>query len=69
MSQKTQVKFYHVGDTDKNGSLLIECDTKSRALDYVRDWLNAHSTKLYPFVKVDAGRWESKFSAVYIEKA
>jgi hypothetical protein len=69
MSQKTQVKFYHVGDSDYNGSLLVVCDSKRAALEYVRDWLNTHSTRLYPFAKVDAGRWESKFSAVYIEKA
>lgn len=65
--KQTTVKFFHVGDADYKGSTLFVAESKRQAMTYIRDWLDAHSTKTYPYKKVSSDRWESKFSAIYFE--
>jgi hypothetical protein len=65
--RQTKVKFFHVGDGDYNGTVLHVAESKKQALEYVKEWLYSHSTKTYTFSKVSNDRWESKFSAIYLE--
>jgi len=67
--KKTQVTFYHVGDENKNGSVLIVCDSKKEAVQYLNDWVACHSTKQYPFKKNSDGSFQSKFTRIYLEGA
>jgi hypothetical protein len=66
--KKTSVKFFHVGDLDYSGTVLITLRSEKVALEYVREWLNAHTTKNYTFKKIKGcNRWESKFTAIYLD--
>lgn len=66
---KVNVMVFCRGDKNAKGSILKECKTKKEALQYLKEWLQAHSTKLYPFKKDKniENRYESKFQAVYLE--
>lgn len=54
---------------DRKPRTLIEDLSLTRARKYIRDWVAAHSTKMYPYKKDrNCDRYQSKFAAVYIEE-